>query len=209
MALVSARAARRLGGLLDRSLTRLGRSGDVTSGAGFVTRNARGSDRPRTSGDRPRTRPAGRRALRTGGAVVLGLAALLGAARSAAAVGGPWSTAGWRGDRLTVTYDDGDGHASTRTLACGARVVRSAQEQDACRRLDALGGPLAPVPAGQMCSMIYGGPQTAHVSGLWHGEPVDETYRRTDGCEVARWNRMVPALPSPTAAGGGTRDLAA
>ncbi|NUS11478.1 MAG: hypothetical protein HOY69_08760, partial [Streptomyces sp.] len=66
-----------------------------------------------------------------------------------------------------------------------------------------LGGPLAPVPTGQMCSMIYGGPQTAHVTGLWHGEPVDETYRRTDGCEVARWNRMVPALPAPTSAGTG------
>lgn len=102
------------------------------------------------------------------------------------------------GDQLTIVYDDGSGQPAIRTLDCGDAAT--ADEQDACRQLDDLGGPLAPVPAGQMCSMIYGGPQTAHVTGVWDGVPVDQTYRRTDGCEVARWNRMVPALPSPTGA---------
>jgi hypothetical protein len=104
-------------------------------------------------------------------------------------------------------YDDGGGRTASRTLTCG--FAATDDERDACARLDELGGPLAPVPSGQMCSMIYGGPQTAHVTGVWRGEVVDETYRRTDGCEVARWNRMVPALPSPAgAADGGRRMLA-
>ncbi|WP_333771953.1 SSI family serine proteinase inhibitor, partial [Streptomyces sp. IBSBF 2435] len=131
----------------------------------------------------------------------LGLAALglLLAAGPAGSIGLPRPGYVGLADRLTVTYDNGDGQPVTRTLHCGAlwRTEASAEEQNACGRLDELGGPLAPVRTGQMCSMIYGGPQTAHVTGSWHGRPVDESYRRTDGCEVARWNRMMPALPSP------------
>lgn len=48
--------------------------------------------------------------------------------------------------------------------------------------------------------MLYGGPQTATIRGIWHGHLVDETYRRTNGCEVARWARMTPALPDPASA---------
>lgn len=141
----------------------------------------------------------------------LGLAAL-GAlsAAPAVAVGLPRPGIMGSGDLLTVAYDDGAGGTVTRTLACGSEGMADVEEQDACRQLDGLGGPLAPVPTGQMCSMIYGGPQTAHVTGVWHGAPVDETYRRTDGCEVARWNRMVPALPSPASgANGGPHVFAA
>ncbi|WP_052396999.1 SSI family serine proteinase inhibitor [Streptomyces sp. NRRL F-5123] len=123
----------------------------------------------------------------------------------AVAVGLPWSGRDAGADRISVAYDDGSGQVRTRTLSCGGAV--RAEQLAACRQLDELGGPLAPVPAGQMCSMIYGGPQTAHVTGMWRGEPVDETYRRTNGCEVARWKRMIPALPEPTS--GGPHILAA
>ncbi|WP_327290034.1 hypothetical protein [Streptomyces sp. NBC_01198] len=127
------------------------------------------------------------------------------AAGSAGAVGLPRPGIAGFQDRLTVAYDDGSGLSVTRTLDCGAAV--SAGQQDACLRLVELGGPLAPVPAGQMCPMIYGGPQTARVTGLWDGVPIDESYRRTDGCEVARWNRMVPALPSPAGGTDGGRRM--
>ncbi|MFG1805286.1 SSI family serine proteinase inhibitor [Streptomyces sp. NPDC049040] len=153
---------------------------------------------------RPPYAPPGSR-LRAGlVAAVLGLTALgaLPAAGPAGAVGLPRPGVVGIGDRLAISYDDGAGGTVTRILTCGdveqTAEQTGVEEQDACRRLEELGGPLAPVQAGQMCSMIYGGPQTAHVTGMWHGVPVDETYRRTDGCEVARWNRMVPALPSPT-----------
>jgi hypothetical protein len=43
--------------------------------------------------------------------------------------------------------------------------------------------------------MQYGGPATAHVTGNWAGRPVDTTYDRSDGCEIARWDRLVPVLP--------------
>lgn len=97
---------------------------------------------------------------------------------------------------LTVKYDDGSGSPRTYDVACdGVRTMQ--RDMNACRRLEQLDGPLGAVQPGQMCSMIYGGPQTAEVSGVWRGRTVSETYRRTNGCEVARWNRMVPALPNP------------
>lgn len=81
------------------------------------------------------------------------------------------------------------------TGAAGTALGRA--EQDGCRHLQEIGGPVPAVPEGQMCSMIYGGPQTAEVRGTWDGRTVTESYRRTNGCEVARWSRMVPALPNP------------
>jgi hypothetical protein len=53
---------------------------------------------------------------------------------------------------------------------------------------------LAPVPANQMCSMIFGGPQVATVRGTWHGTPVDARLTRDNGCEIARWNKLRPLI---------------
>jgi hypothetical protein len=44
--------------------------------------------------------------------------------------------------------------------------------------------------------MLYGGPATAHVTGTWAGRPVDTRFDRSDGCDIARWDRFVPLLPS-------------
>jgi hypothetical protein len=44
--------------------------------------------------------------------------------------------------------------------------------------------------------MQYGGPATARITGTWHGRPVDATYKRTDGCEISRWQGLVPVLPA-------------
>ncbi|SEG45994.1 Subtilisin inhibitor-like [Actinacidiphila yanglinensis] len=106
------------------------------------------------------------------------------------------------GGLLDVAYDDGAGHTRSYRLSCGAATRRGAGRAataDACAQLDTIGGPAPAVPAGQACSMIYGGPQTARVTGTWQGRTVQESYRRTNGCEVTRWNRMVPALPNPVA----------
>ncbi|MGC9537074.1 SSI family serine proteinase inhibitor [Streptomyces sp. UG1] len=51
------------------------------------------------------------------------------------------------------------------------------------------------------CTMQYGGPATAHVTGTWAGRPVDARYDRTNGCEIGRWDRLVPLLPDVRAAG--------
>jgi hypothetical protein len=60
----------------------------------------------------------------------------------------------------------------------------------------------APTPAGQPCTMIYGGPGKATVTGTLAGTAVDATFTRSDGCEIARWDAMVDAGLLPKGVGG-------
>ncbi|MGG6381494.1 serine protease inhibitor [Paenarthrobacter sp. NEAU-H11] len=56
----------------------------------------------------------------------------------------------------------------------------------------------------RLCTQQYGGPQVAVVTGIFHGRPVSSIFRRTDGCEIARWNAMAPLLGSAGGAWGNT-----
>jgi hypothetical protein len=53
----------------------------------------------------------------------------------------------------------------------------------------------APTPPGVACSQIYGGPQTAVVTGTLAGRGLWARFARRDGCEVERWNRIAFLLP--------------
>ncbi|MEU8540045.1 SSI family serine proteinase inhibitor [Streptomyces sp. NPDC048717] len=69
----------------------------------------------------------------------------------------------------------------------------------ACRRLRQLAqageNPFSPVPQGQMCTQLYGGPATARVTGTWQGHRVDARFSRINGCETDRWDNLRPVLP--------------
>lgn len=51
-----------------------------------------------------------------------------------------------------------------------------------------------PVPDDVACTQIFGGPQTARVTGTLRGTPVDARFSRTDGCEIARWDAVAALL---------------
>ena len=55
----------------------------------------------------------------------------------------------------------------------------------------------APVPKNSVCTEIYGGPQRARVVGTVKGQVVRATFSRTNGCEIARWQRISPWLVPP------------
>jgi hypothetical protein len=57
-----------------------------------------------------------------------------------------------------------------------------------CARLPS--GWYAPVPADVMCSQVYGGPQQALVTGSWGGRKIWARFKRTDGCQTSRWDRV-------------------
>ncbi|GCD95542.1 SSI family serine proteinase inhibitor [Embleya hyalina] len=103
------------------------------------------------------------------------------------------------GDRLTVTVTDAPGGAGVYPLECHPAGGGHPAPRQACERLDSMttrgGDPFAPVPRGAMCTMIDGGPATARIIGVWAGRPVDAVFDRTDGCEIARWDGLVPVLP--------------
>ncbi|MFC9910460.1 SSI family serine proteinase inhibitor [Streptomyces sp. NPDC059862] len=172
------------------------------------------------------TGPALRRLAIAAGASLAALTALAAApAAAAASVGAPLGTPaapspaapppvpdrGRDGDRLTVTVRDAGGRADgTYELRCHPEGGGHPDVSGACRVLDRETrwgvGAFAPVPSDSVCTMQYGGPATAHVTGTWAGRPVDATFDRRNGCEIARWDRLVPLLPEvPSEAGpGGT-----
>ncbi|MFJ9633148.1 SSI family serine proteinase inhibitor [Streptomyces sp. NPDC101175] len=103
------------------------------------------------------------------------------------------------GDHLTVTVRHAGAADGTHELYCHPGGGTHPDVTGACAAVgrDTRWGkdPFAPVPPDSMCTMIYGGPATAHVTGTWAGRPVDTTFDRSNGCEISRWNRMVPLLP--------------
>ncbi len=41
-----------------------------------------------------------------------------------------------------------------------------------------------------MCTAVYGGPGQALVTGTLAGRKLYARFRRTNGCEIARWQRL-------------------
>ncbi|WP_242575429.1 SSI family serine proteinase inhibitor [Streptomyces sp. NP-1717] len=105
-------------------------------------------------------------------------------------------------DRLTVTVADTDITRADGTyeLKCGPTGGTHPEARSACARLDELAGegknPFTPVPEGQMCTMQMGGPATARVTGTWQGRSIDATFSHKNGCEISRWQNLVPVLPA-------------
>jgi hypothetical protein len=103
------------------------------------------------------------------------------------------------GDRLIVTVSRAGTADGTRVLRCHPGGGDHPAPADACRVLDRRTqwgrDPFAPEEPRGLCTMQYGGPATAHVTGTWAGRPVDATYDRHDGCAISRWDALVPVLP--------------
>jgi hypothetical protein len=59
-----------------------------------------------------------------------------------------------------------------------------------------------PTAADQACTEIYGGPGKATVTGTLNGAAVNTTFTRSNGCEIARWEKMVAAGLIPAGVGG-------
>jgi hypothetical protein len=57
--------------------------------------------------------------------------------------------------------------------------------------------PFAPLPDDVICTELYGGDQTARVTGTYRGQPVDLELSRVDGCRIAQWDGSGALLPGP------------
>ncbi|GHA19865.1 hypothetical protein GCM10010329_48660 [Streptomyces spiroverticillatus] len=107
-------------------------------------------------------------------------------------------------DRLIVTVA-GSGyvtHDGTWELVCHPAGGTHPWPEMACDHLDGMqGDPFAPVPDDAMCTDQYGGPAVGRITGTWKGREVDAVYSRTNGCEMVRWDGMVPVLLHTKGAG--------
>ena len=98
---------------------------------------------------------------------------------------------------LTVTVEDGSGTTTWR-LTCSPDGGDHPDPAGACEALARNGADaLPPTPADRACTMIYGGPQKATISGVWRGEKVESSVDRTNGCGISRWRALQPLLPDP------------
>jgi hypothetical protein len=118
------------------------------------------------------------------GVLLLWIAIVLAMASTAPAAGGSTS--------LRIALRTGPkAPVRVTTVRCNPPGGTIARPAAACRRLESLGREaFAPTPPGVACSQIYGGPQTALVTGTLDGRRVWARFTRRDGCAIARWNRV-------------------
>ena len=84
----------------------------------------------------------------------------------------------------------GDGTAQTWTLGCAPARGTLPKRVDACSRLAQVRRPFAPVPSDMQCTLIYGGPAEALVTGRYRGAKVWALLSLRDGCQIARWRQV-------------------
>jgi hypothetical protein len=97
--------------------------------------------------------------------------------------------------QLTVRVDpDGDGpeKAEQARISCG---LESGERGSPCAAAAQL-RPAAfePTPDDVACTELFGGPETATISGTLSGEQVEGRFSRQNGCEIARWEKVSALL---------------
>jgi hypothetical protein len=93
------------------------------------------------------------------------------------------------------TKGEGIGSPHVWTLRCAPVGGTLPKPLGACRRLDRLAAPFAPVPAGSACSDVFSGPQVGIVTGSFRGRRVRAVFRRSDSCQTERWSRVSFLFP--------------
>jgi Subtilisin inhibitor-like len=99
---------------------------------------------------------------------------------------------------ITVWPQGPDAAKRTWTLQCAPLGGTLPHRATACRRLASLERPFRNVPKDVVCTQIYGGPQTALVTGRLEARRVRATFNRRNGCEIDRWNRVRFLFPVST-----------
>lgn len=111
--------------------------------------------------------------------------------------GGPSPTGSTAsGSELTILVEDGTGTTTTWTLTCDPVGGTHPAPEQACAALQRGGEALNPVPPDKMCAQVYSGPERATITGTWQGRQVSATLSRVNSCETARWDTLVPLVPS-------------
>jgi hypothetical protein len=96
---------------------------------------------------------------------------------------------------LTIVVDEGSGKPKTWTLTCDPPAGTHPDPTTACAALAKGAAALAMPAKDRTCTEIYGGPQTAKITGTWQGKEVAARITRTNGCEISRWDALRGLLP--------------
>jgi Subtilisin inhibitor-like len=101
---------------------------------------------------------------------------------------------------ITVWPNGRSGDQEEATLRCSPHGGSLEDPEEACRALGSMEDPFVRPTGNTVCTEIYGGPALAEIRGTFEGRQVDATFSRTDGCEIALWDRhqfLFPVQPGP------------
>lgn len=97
---------------------------------------------------------------------------------------------------LTISFWENGSEPETKvtwTLRCDPPAGTWPRRSAACANLERADARRAfrPVPRGVACTEIFGGSQIALVTGRMSGRRVWARFSRENGCQIARWDRLV------------------
>lgn len=103
----------------------------------------------------------------------------------------PEKTARMTSLTIAVLSDEG-AEPNVMELTCDPAGGDHPNPGAACAKLAETGGAAAfePTPDDQACTMNFGGPQTATITGVYQGADVDASFSRENGCEIDRWDAL-------------------
>ncbi|MQA86237.1 MAG: hypothetical protein GEV03_16785 [Streptosporangiales bacterium] len=97
-----------------------------------------------------------------------------------------------------------DASAGSWTLTCQPPGGTHPAPETACAALRDAQDPFAAPSKQQICTQIYGGPQTASIEGEWSGKSVSADFSRKNGCEIKTWDALEPVFAPGKAAETGS-----
>jgi hypothetical protein len=119
--------------------------------------------------------------------------------------GGPIQMSDLAVGTLEITIEHPDADAVTYIVGCqgdtatlqGDVAIDANAACAALARTEVLDRLANGPPADQVCTEIYGGPDTARLVGQIDGRSIDATIDRANGCGIDDWDRLLVAvLPS-------------
>ncbi|MGF1665669.1 MAG: hypothetical protein ACFCVC_05285 [Acidimicrobiia bacterium] len=105
---------------------------------------------------------------------------------------------------ITITHPDAD--PVGYTIGCTGDafpVTPEVQGVDGAAACDRLADPVVldrlvnGVPADQVCTEIYGGPDVAVITGSINNEEIDATVDRANGCGIDDWDTLLAGVLPP------------
>lgn len=101
---------------------------------------------------------------------------------------------------LSVVVEHPDAPTLSYRIICGDTARIDGADLDAQAACSSLADPVVRTrlvdgpPADQMCTEIYGGPDTASISGTLDGEQVTAQVDRANGCGIHDWDELLANL---------------
>jgi hypothetical protein len=95
---------------------------------------------------------------------------------------------------LTVTVDRDGAKGAQEPQELKVECAKPTDSQACGAAAGVSPADIRPTSGDVACTEIYGGPEEATIKGTIRGEDVDATFTRTNGCEIARWDRVKALL---------------